>query len=335
MFVNPSPSTSAFLEHSGAEIPILCGAMYPCSNPELVAAASESGAIGVLQPVSLVFAHGYSFEDGLEVIQKHTKRPFGMNVLVEKTVKRYEDRMKQWVEIALRKGVRFFVTALGNRRWVVEQVHAHGGFVYHDVTERKWAELALSHGVDGLICVNAQAGGHAGNHSPEKLFESLKDLSVPLICAGGVSDKEQFLRCLELGYAGVQMGTRFIASDECSAHPDYKKAIVDAHARDIVLTEKISGVPVAVIKTPHVRQVGTRVGRLERFLLRGRKTKHLLRTFYALRSLWGLRKSLQTGSGRKGYLQAGQSVESIHAIEPVSKIIEPFRNAMNSSNLLS
>jgi nitronate monooxygenase len=164
--------------------------------------------------------------------------------------------MMRFVDQAIEAGVRFFVTSLGNPRWVVEKAHAAGGFVYHDVTERKWAMKGLEAGVDGLIAVNNWAGGHAGPKSAEALIAELGDLGVPVVCAGGVGDEEAFVRALRMGYAGVQMGTRFIATAECTAHADYKRAIVQAEADDIVLTERITGVPVAVIRTPYIEKAG-------------------------------------------------------------------------------
>ncbi|MDX1632889.1 MAG: nitronate monooxygenase, partial [Thermoanaerobaculia bacterium] len=151
------------------EVPLICGAMYPCSNPELVAAVSEAGAIGIVQPISMVYVFGHDFRQGIRRIRRLTERPIGMNVLVEKSTRSYEERMRRWTGIALEEGVRFFITALGKPRWVVEEVHARGGIVFHDVTERKWADKALAEGVDGLICVNSRAGGHAGTRTPEEL----------------------------------------------------------------------------------------------------------------------------------------------------------------------
>src|SRR5581483_93738 len=113
---------------------------------------------------------------------------------------------------ALEEGVKFFVTALGNPRWVVEKVHAVGGVVYHDVTERKWADRALEGGVDGLICVNSQAGGHAGSRDPRVLFDELSALGKPLVCAGGIGEPAAFRAALDIGYAACQLGTRFIAT---------------------------------------------------------------------------------------------------------------------------
>ena len=136
---------TAFTGAAGVEVPLLCGAMYPCSNPELVAAVSEAGGIGIVQPLSLTFVHGYEFRAGLRRIRSLTGRPIGMNALIEKSSRVYMDRMRRWVSEALEEGVRFFVTSLGNPRWVADLVHPAGGVVYHDVTEAKWA----ARGVDG------------------------------------------------------------------------------------------------------------------------------------------------------------------------------------------
>ena len=318
-----------FTKAVGIDVPLICGAMYPCSNPELVAATSAAGGIGIVQPISMIYAHGHDLRAGLRMIRALTDRPIGFNAIVEQSSKTYEDRMKQWVDVALEEGVRFFVTALGKPRWVVDKVHAVGGIVYHDVTERKWAMRALEHDVDGLICVNARAGGHAGERSPTTLFAELQDLGVPLICAGGIGSPERFAEALEIGYAGVQMGTRFIASTECSAHSDYKQAIVRAQADDIVLTERISGVPVAVIKTPYIEKTGTKAGFIAKRMLRHPRLKHYMRMIYSLRSAWQLRRASTKGAGYRDFWQAGKSVDGVAAIEPAATIIERFAAAVD------
>ena len=324
-------------QHAGIEVPLICGAMYPCSNVELVAAASEAGAIGIVQPVTLTFVHGIEFRDGLRRIRALTKKPIGMNALIEKSSARYLDRMKRWVDEALEEGVRFFVTSLGNPRWVVDRVAPAGGIVYHDVTERKWAEKGLAGGVHGLIAVNDRAGGHAGPHSAERLYEQLHDLGVPIVCAGGIGDEHGFVRALRIGYAGAQLGTRFIATTECGAHADYKQAIVAAREDDIVLTERVTGVPLAVIRTPYVERIGTKAGPLARWLLRGRKTKHWMRMFYALRSAWQLKRASLAGGASeptsKDYWQAGKSVAGIDAVEPAGVIVRRFAAAARDSSL--
>ena len=317
-------------EHAGIEIPLICGAMYPCSNPELVAAASAAGGMGIIQPLSLVYVHGHEFRPGLQLIRSLTDRPVGLNVIVERSSKVYMDRMKLYVDEAIEEGVRFFVTSLGNPRWVVDKAHAVGGHVYHDVTNRKWAQKGLDAGVDGLIAVNRRAGGHAGDGSAEALLEEMGDLGVPVVCAGGIGHERDFVAALRMGYAGVQMGTRFIATPECSAHDDYKQAIIDAGEEDIVLTERISGVPVAVIKTPYLEKIGTKAGPIARWMLRGRRTKHWMRMIYSLQSLWKLKQSSMRRFSSKDFLQAGKSVAGVTAIEPTGDIIRRFAAAARS-----
>lgn len=311
----------------GIEVPLICGAMYPCSNPELIAAASEAGGIGIIQPISMTFVHKHDLREGIRLIRRLTDKPIGFNAIVEKSSKVYLDRMKAWIDVALDEGVRFFITALGDPRWVVDKVHAMGGVVYHDVTALKWAEKARDSGVDGLICVNRRAGGHAGEQSPEQLFESLSPLGLPLVCAGGIGKPTEFADALRLGYAGVQMGTRFIASKECTSHADYKRAIVDAGAEDIVLTDKLSGVPVAVIKTPYIERVGTRAGPLARRMLRHPKLKHYVRTFYSVRSIWQLRSASTKGNAYRDYWQAGKSVDGVDSVLSTREIIDSFAAA--------
>lgn len=305
----------------------MCGAMYPCSNPELVAAVSEAGGMGIVQPISLTYVHGHDYREGLRLIRRLTSKPIGMNALIEQSSKTYRERMERWIDVALEEGVRFFVTSLGNPRWVVDRVSALGGVVYHDVTERKWAEKGRDGGVHGLIAVNDRAGGHAGGRSAEALLEELLPLGLPVVCAGGIGNEEDFARVLRMGYAGAQLGTRFIATPECRASEAYKRGIVAAGEQDIVLTERLTGVPVAVIDTPSVRRLGTKAGPIARFMLRGRRTKHWMRTIYALRSLWALKRGLRRDSPERDFWQAGKSVAGIDRIEPAGEIVRRFAAA--------
>lgn len=320
---------TAFTRQAGVEVPLICGPMYPCSNPELVAAVSEAGGLGMVQPISLTYVHGYEFRAGLRYIRTLTGKPIGLNALIEASNKAYLERMRRWIDGALEDGVRFFITSLGNPKWVCERVHSAGGVVYHDVTERKWAQKGVDGGVDGLIAVNARAGGHAGPSSPEALFEELASFGKPIVSAGGVGTPAEFARHLALGYAAVQLGTRFIATPECKASDAYKQAIVDADEDDIVLTERLTGVPVAVIRNAYVERLGTRAGRFARWMLRGRKTKHWMRTWYALNSVRRLKKSLMTDDTSSEYWQAGKSVAGIHEVEPAGEIVREFAAALD------
>src|SRR4026208_1631392 len=212
---------TAFTKQVGIDIPIICGAMYPCSNPELVAAVSDAGGIGIVQPISLTYVYRHEFRAGLRLIKQLTPKPVGMNALIEASSRRYHEKMVEWVTIAMEEGLRFFIPWLGNPRWVCERVHAAGGKVYHDVTERKWALKGRDAGVDGLIGVNRRAGGQGGPLSAEatlavgagvaalggvtrraggpggplsaeQLLAEVADLGLPVVCAGGIGDQHDF-----------------------------------------------------------------------------------------------------------------------------------------------
>jgi nitronate monooxygenase len=326
--LHPSPGTTRFLADTGATLPLIGGPMYPCSNPELVAAISATGAIGVVQPLSLTYVHGWDYREGLRWIREQAGAPIGMNALIEGSSRRYRARMEQWIDISLEEGIRFFITSLGNPRWVVDRVTPVGGVVYHDATEAKWAAKGVAAGARGLIAVNNRAGGHAGPRDPRALLDELASFEVPVVAAGGVGDARGFRAMLDLGYAGVQCGTRFIATRECSASDAYKAAIVAAEADDIVLSERITGVPVSLIRTPAVERAGTRAGPLARWLLRNRRTRHWMRTLYALKSVWSLKRAARGGGGPRDHWQAGRSVETIEAVESVASVVARFRAAL-------
>ena len=322
---------TSLTHHTGVEVPLICGPMYPCSNLELVAAVSNAGGIGIVQPVSLTFVHKQDFREALREIKKITKKPIGMNALIEKSSKRYHEKMVEWVDIALEEGVRFFITSLGNPKWVVDTVSKQGGIVYHDVTERKWAEKGLDGGASGLIAVNNFAGGHAGAKTKEQLFDELKGLNVPLVCAGGIGNEDQYIEAMKLGYDGCQLGTRFIATTECSSSDSYKEAILKAGSEDIVLSEKITGVPVSIINTGYIKQKGTKPGMLASWLLKHPKGKHWMRMFYTIRSAFQLKKSSLDESSDKEFWQAGKSVAGVQRVEPAGDIVNRFKQALLAS----
>lgn len=322
---------TALTRHAGIRVPLICGPMYPCSNPELVAAVSKAGGLGIVQPISLTYVHKYDFRDGLRRINALSGgAPIGFNALIEASSTTYHNRMVRWVDIALEEGVRFFLTSLGNPRWVCERVHAAGGVVYHDITERKWALKGRDGGVDGLVAVNRDAGGHTGSRDPRALLDEVGDLQLPVVAAGGVGDPSQFRALLDMGYAGVQLGTRFIATHECNSDARYKAAIVRATADDVVLTERLTGVPVSVLRTPYVERLGTTVGPLSRLLFRGRRTKHWIRTWYALKSLRQLKRSSVDGA-TADYWQAGRSVQTIHELRSAAEIVHDFAAALDAA----
>ena len=320
---NSTKIRTRLTEHAGVEFPIICGAMYPCSNPELVAAAAEGGGASIMQPVSLTYVHGWDLREGIQYIKTLTDKPIGFNALIEKGSKKYLDRMSAWIDIALEEGIRFFVTSLGKPDWVCERVHQVDGVVYHDVTNRHWAQKGQDCGVDGLICVNNRAGGHLGPTSMEGMYDELYDLDLPLICAGGIGSEKELAKAMEVGYDGVQMGTRFIATTECNTPEDYKNAIVKASETDIVSTNRMTGVPISVIKSKYFRQENSWPFQM---LLKSR-FKHTARMLLNLNSFIRLKylsrnNKSKNSEKKKQYYSAGKSVETVHGIEPASIIMQ-------------
>lgn len=312
-----------FTEDAKIQYPIIGGAMYPCSSPQLVAAVSAAGGIGIVQPISFTYVRHYDFRASLKLIQSITDKPFGLNIIL---MPGYEDRLKNWLDIALEEGCRFVITSLGIPTWVVERVHAAGGVVYHDVIKREHAQKAIDVGVDGIIAVNNRAGGHLGPQSAEALFDELQDLGKPLICAGGVGDEHAFIAALKLGYDGVQMATRFIATFECDETDAYKQAIIHANESDIVVTNKMDSVPAAVILNEYAKAQGLQFGPVMSWLMQQGSLKKWIRAWIAYR---GGKKLAGTSEAR--WYSAGKSAGQIHEIESVAAIIQRFVKAAQAT----
>ena len=114
-------TTQQFLKDTGAKTPLVCGPMYPGSNPELIAAVSEAGGFGVVQPVSLTSLYGHDFREGLRLIKKLTNQPFGVNFTIFGGAnKKYHQQMQEWMEISIEEGVKFFLTSLGKPHEIVK-----------------------------------------------------------------------------------------------------------------------------------------------------------------------------------------------------------------------
>ena len=290
--------------------------------------------MAIMQPVSMTYVHGHDLREGIRYMRTLTDKPIGFNALIEKGSKKYFEKMNGWIDIALEEGIRFFVTSLGKPDWVCEKVHAYGGVVYHDVTNRKWAEKGQECGVDGLICVNDRAGGHLGPTSMEEMYDELSDMGLPLICAGGIGSEAELNRALEIGYDGVQMGTRFIATTECNTPEDYKEAIVDAGEEDITWTNRLTGVPISVIKSPGFRQENSW---LIRKLLHSR-FKHRARVMLNANSFIRLRylsRSKSKNTAKKKFYSAGKSVETVRSIESATVIMRRLGESLDSNPRLA
>ena len=317
------PTTQQFLQDTGAKVPIVCGPMYPGSNPELIAAVSDAGGFGVVQPVALTSLYGHDFREGLQLIKKLTDQPFGVNFTIFGGAnQKYHEQMKEWVEISIEEGVKFFLTSLGKPTAIVKIAKQHGIKVYHDVPNKKVALAMRDIGVDGINCINWRGGGQTGIQSAEKFMEELHDIGIPLICAGGVGNADDLQKVLNMGYAGAQLGTRFLATHECKITNAYKQAIVNSTEKDIVWTNKIAGNNSSVIKTRDIMKGGLRTGPIISYMLTKRKLKKYARMYLMSRGLKKYNKAAFDDNVQ--FWQAGKGVGNITAVKSVKEVIEEF-----------
>jgi len=315
--------TKKFLSDTGAQTPIVCGPMYPGSNPELIAAVSDAGAFGVVQPVALTSLYGHDFREGLRLIRKLTDKPFGVNFTIFGGAnKKYHEQMKKWMEISIEEGVKFFLTSLGKPTEIVKIAHANGIKIYHDVPNKKVALAMRDIGVDGINCINWRGGGQTGIQSAEQFMEELHDIGIPLICAGGIGNKDDFQKALDMGYAGVQMGTRFLATKECIITDSYKQAIVDSTEADIVWTNKIAGNNSSVIRTDDIMRGGLRTGPVINYMLRKPKLKKYARMYLMNKGIKNYSKTAFNDSYQ--FWQAGKGVGNIKSVESVADVMRSF-----------
>jgi nitronate monooxygenase len=316
--------TARLLQDTGASLPIFCGPMYPGSNPELVAAVSKAGGLGIVQPLSLTHLYGHDFRQGLRLIKDLSgNRPFGVNLTILPNEK-YRKLTQEWITISLEEGVKFFLTSLGKPDDIIARAHQSGAKVYHDVHNVELARRAVDAGADGLNLLNSDMGGQTGSLPASEFIKEvlMLKLNIPLVCAGGVGDEADFLRALELGYAGVQMGTRFLATHECKVTQSYKNAIVKATSEDIVLTNKLAGTESSVIRTSEIERGGLRTNALISFLLRQPQTKSYARLFLLQRAVDNYKKAAFDENNQ--VWQAGKGVTGIHAVESVAEVLNRF-----------
>ena len=204
--------------------------------------------------------------------------------------------------------------------------------VFCDVTDVKYAKKVEALGADALIAVNKEAGGHAGNISYKDLIpELVKACKIPVISAGGVGSGDGLKQMLDLGAAGVSMGSIFIASEEAPVSAEYKQACVDFGAKDIVMTTKLSGTPCTVINTPYVQKVGTQQNWLERFLNKNKRLKKWFKAFVFFRGMKSLEKAAFSSTYKTVWC-AGPSIEYVHSVRSVREIVEQLKKEFNAAS---
>ncbi|MBU3822972.1 nitronate monooxygenase [Flavobacteriaceae bacterium XHP0103] len=298
--------------------PIIQAPMFLVSNVEMVKEAMKCGIAGCIPALN------YRTLEELKAALKELKAAkveggsFGFNLIVNKSNIKYKSQL----EIICEEGCDFIITSLGNPKETIEEAHKRGIKVFCDVVDYTYAQKVESLGADAIIAVNNEAGGHRGALSPKDLItELVSKCNIPIISAGGVGTKADVDKMLSYGAAGVSVGSPFIASVEANVTDEYKQACVDYGANDIVMTERISGTPCAVINTPYVQKVGTKATWLESILNKHKKLKKWVKMVRFGIGMRATEKAAKEVTYKTVWV-AGPSIEHTRAILPVKAIVE-------------
>ena len=294
-------------------LPVIAAPMFILSQPELVLTQCLNGIVGSFpamnaRPKELLDDWLAQITEALAQARRlrpdEKIAPFAVNQIVHAA----NDRLEHDMRLCVKHKVPLIITSLRPPGIVVEAVHSYGGKVFHDVISVRHAERAVKEGVDGLILVCAGAGGHTGTLSPFALVAEVRKFwAGPIALSGAISRGEHILAAQAMGADFAYMGTRFIATPEAQAVQEYKQAVVDSQAADIIRTTCFTGLPANFMRSSILSQ-GLDPDNLP---TREKNFTHEAagKPVKAWKDVWS----------------AGQGVGSIDAIEPVADIIAQLK----------
>ena len=296
------------------EYPIIQAGMIWCSGWELASAVSNAGGLGIIGSGSM---YPNILEEHVKKCKEATDNPFAVNLPML-----YPDIDKH-IETIIKHKVPIVFTSAGNPGTWTQHLKDHGITVVHVVSSLKFALKAEAAGVDAVVAEGFEAGGHNGRDETTTLClipMVAEKLSIPLIAAGGIGTGKAMLAAMNLGADAVQIGSRFVASNESSAHEKFKQAVVDAKEGDTQLTLK-EITPVRLIKNPFFNRVteayekGASIEDLKHLLGRGRA-----------------KKGMFEGDLTEGELEIGQVSGMIDKVMPaaaiLNEILTEYRTAL-------
>jgi enoyl-[acyl-carrier protein] reductase II len=295
------------------QYPIVQAGMIWCSGWELAAAASNAGCLGVIGSGSM---YPEVLEEHVRKCKEATNKPFAVNLPML-----YPDIDKH-IETIIKYEVPIVITSAGNPKTYTSYLKERGIKVIHVVSSLKFALKAEAAGVDAIVAEGFEAGGHNGRDETTTLClipDVAKQIKVPLIAAGGVGTGRTMLAALNLGADAVQIGSRFVASEESSAHINFKNAVVEAKEGATLLTLK-EVTPVRLIKNPFYQKLleayeeCATPEQLKEVLGRGRA-----------------KKGMFEGDLEEGELEIGQISSQINEIKPAAEIIKEILEEFNAA----
>jgi enoyl-[acyl-carrier protein] reductase II len=286
----------------GIRFPIIQGAMAHLATAELVSAVSDAGGLGVIAAANY---DAQWLRDQIRKTREQTKKPFGVNLYLPSPY------IKEQINLVLNEKVSVVVLGAGNPEEYLPLLRKAGLKVMPVISNVNMAKRLEIAGVDALVAEGSEAGGHIGTTGTMTLIpEVTREVGIPVVAAGGIADGRGLAAALALGAEGIQMGTRFICSDECLAHPAFKQKILKSQDGSTVITGTISGDRVRCLANAFTRdflsleKAGATLEELE-MVSHGR-----------------LFKGIVEGDIEEGWLMAGQSCGLIKSIKPAKLIIE-------------
>ncbi len=290
----------------GIRYPIIQGGMAWVATAELAAAVSNAGGLGIIgcgnASADIVYKE-------IKKVKKLTDKPFGVNLML------LSPFVEDIINVLKEEKVPIITTGAGNPGKYIKKFKKIGTKVIPVVPSVALAKRMERVGADAIIVEGTEAGGHIGELTTISLVPQIVDaVNIPVIAAGGIADGRGFLAALSLGAKGVQIGTRFVCTNECKAHQNYKKAIVKAKDRDAIVTGRSTGHPVRIIKN-----------KLARSFMELERTSDNIEEMEKL-GQGALRKAVIEGDIEYGSVMAGQISGLIKDVKSCEEVIEDIVN---------
>ena len=290
----------------GIKYPIFQGGMAWVSESTLAAAVSNAGGLGIIAGANAPASH---IRDEIRKAKKLTDKPFGLNIML------LSDNADELADIAIEEGVKVITTGAGNPGKFMDKWKKASIVVIPVVASVALAKRMERYGADAVIAEGCESGGHVGKLTTMALLPQVVDaVNIPVIGAGGIGDGRGIAAAFALGASGIQVGTRFLVSEECQIHDNYKKAVIKSKDIDTVVTGRCTGHPVQVLKNKLAKE----------YL----KLESDNASIEALEELGrgALKKAVVDGDIENGSLMAGQISGMVKKVQSVKEIIEEMFN---------
>lgn len=294
-------------EKLGMKYPIIQGGMAWAGTGHLAGAVSEAGGLGI---IGTGYWKADKVREEIRRAREVTDKPFGVNVML------LSRHIREVFDVIIEEGVKVVATGAGDPSPFIEEFHSHDILVIPVVPSVGLAKMMEKKGVDAVVAEGMESGGHIGMLTTMTLVPQVVDaLKIPVIAAGGIADGRGVAAAFMLGASGVQMGTRFLASEESEVHDNFKNAVVKAKDIDTLVTGELMGNRARVLKT----KMSKNFVKQERIEIT--KPKPDADAIEELEN-GSLRRAVLDGDKENGAFMAGQISGMITEIKPVAQILE-------------